>query len=633
MAVFNVFTRLHDSIREKFLSICPYPAKTAEKLTADCIKTTSLLTGAAVLGIITMNFFLENRISVYSCICACFIVYMMFSGIPSALVEKKRGRLLHDLMGYYSAVKRKFIYSGSIPNALYEAACEQSEEIRRNASELCGILLTDDRREAVRQYIANRNKNKFLKLFLIQAYETSENGDERTPEGTSAFADNIELLRLELINEIYSCRKRRYMFSGYLFVALFPVFSIAIVKKTGLALAPELSSYYVGTGNIIIALVFFSAYLIFDILSDNSGEDEERFGWIKGEVKLKDTGVGRYASRLTGRMEENDGKAYSFIRKKIGDSGRRMSVSKVVLRMAAYFLVVLLSGVIFTAVRKNAERTEMLTKVNDIDRVAVLANERIKKKVSNAILETVKTLTENGSVKGRDAEKKALSVYRSYMGTARNFEDTALKEIERKMHALSECYIHWYEYLFLIFIAVVSGMIPIIRLEIDIGLRRKKAVDEIKRFQNVIIMERTFRTLSVVNLLTDLELFSDVFRAEIRTCINSYSSGPMEALRKLKEDGVRKCSDFQEIADGFLAIDDVGIKDAFSDAKGNRECLEKMDELDRTINRERKKEVLDIISWIPGCLLIFGYFVAPFVKTSLDELGSLFESMESSGLF
>ena len=119
----------------------------------------------------------------------------------------------------------------------------------------------------------------------------------------------------------------------------------------------------------------------------------------------------------------------------------------------------------------------------------------------------------------------------------------------------------------------------------------------------------------------------------LSTCINSYSSGPVEALKKMKEEGVRKCKDFQEIADGFLAIDDVGIKDAFSDTKGNRECLEKMDELDRTINRERKKEVMDIISWIPGCLVIFGYFVAPFVKTSLTELGSLFESMESSGLF
>ena len=88
-------------------------------------------------------------------------------------------------------------------------------------------------------------------------------------------------------------------------------------------------------------------------------------------------------------------------------------------------------------------------------------------------------LRENRSVNGTDLKEKALFVYRSYMGTARNFEDTALKEIERKMHAVSECYIHWYEYLFLIFIAVVSGMIPIIRLEIDIGLRRKKAVDEI----------------------------------------------------------------------------------------------------------------------------------------------------------
>lgn len=628
MEVSNVFSGFGKNIKKRFQSIAPYSETSLRRLSSECIMKTWFISGTAAVFVVFMNRVIEDKFSVYSVCSAFYVLFLLLRIIPKFVFRKKEDMFLEELSGYLSAVKRQFIYRKNIPDSILEGATGKSEEIVKNAAELVRILLKDNRREAVRTYIENSNKNRFMKLFLIQAFETSENGDV-SRNGISSFSENIELLGLEIINEMYARKKKRYMFSGYMFVSVFPVLVMSAVKRAGLRIEGDMLPFYNGTGVLVILLVFLSSYFVVSVLEDNStdmNEHTERNITVKGYATGK---FGKIKADIEGALEGVNSGSASFLKKTIYRSGRKMKLSTLIAEMVLSFLLVLVVGVFFLFSQRDNERKEMLNKVENIDRIAVLARPEQKAKLENAILLSVAFFKE---VDYLPVYEQALIVYRSFSGDLmKNYEEACVNEVVRRTKAYKSTYVHLYECIIVLLVAIFAATMPVLRLFIDSGIRNRAAVDEIKRFQMVIMMERHFDTLSIIGLLTDLELFSDVFRPEIRECINTYATGHEKALLRMKQKGIAKNKTFAEIADGFLSVDDVGIAEAFSDVEGNREFLSRMDELSETIYREKKKGVLDIIAWIPGVLVIFGYFVAPFMKSSLSNLSELFSMLENSG--
>ncbi len=627
MEVSGVFIGIRSSVERKYSGICPYPTKKLESLVSQCLLKTWFTAAVGFLTVVTANRFIEGRFTVYSVLAGTFLAIILLNAVPDIIIRKCEELFLSDLLSYFSSVKRKFIYKKNIPDAVGDGAGGFGEEIVRNASELEKILVTDNRREAVRRYIENRNKNKFLKLFLIQAFETSENGDAEFG-GESSFSKNIEFLRLEVINEIYREKKKRYMFSGYMFVAVFPVLSMGIVRRVGLALTDSLSLFYEGTGAFIILLSFLSAWFVMSVLKDNS-TDIQTIGSEKMAHK-KNSRFVRIGRRLENFVESSESNVVRRLRGKIYVSGRRIRISKLLLEMILISCIVLTVGLFFLFLQRGNERDALLEKVENIDRIAVLARDNVKKGMEYAILESVKDVISSG--KTNITYSDALSLFRSYMGNVNsNYEEECVNEILSRTAKYRGLYVKWYEGAIVLAVSLITGFLPVFRLNMDSSLRKRASVDEIKRFQTIIMMERGFDSLSVVGLLTDLELFADVFKPELKEAVNTYSAGPNMALQRMKQKGTLKNPAFSEIADGFIAVDEVGICEAFSDAAGNKECLERMDELSETISAEKKKGFLDIVVWIPGILVIFGYFVVPFMKNSLSELSELFSLLENPG--
>ncbi len=627
MEVSGVFTGLRKTVEQRYSGLCPYPEKKLDSLVSRCVLKTWFISASGFLFIIIVNRFIEDRVSFYSVLSGCYLAVILMNAVPGIDLRKSEEAFLTELLGYFSSVKRKFIYRKNIPDAVGEGAENQSEEIVRNAAELENILITDNRREAVRKYIENRNKNRFLKLFLIQAFETSENGDSEC-NGESSFSRNIELLRLEVINEIYREKKKRYMFSGYMFVAVFPVLAMGIVRKAGLAMSDSLTLFYKGTGTFVILLSFLASWFIVSVLKDNSME-ENSFGDRKKRHKKAGKLV-KMKRKIDEAVEKSESRSVKKLKRRIYVSGRRINLSSLLMEMVLISCSVLIVGLFFLFLQRKNERNALLERVENMDRIAVLARENVKNSMEKAILNSVGEIVSSG-IEPTPSEVQTL--FRSYaekMGE--NYEEACVKEIVSRVEKYNNLNVKWYEGAAILVVAVLTGFLPVLRLWMDSSIRRKSSVDEIKRFQTILMMERGFDSISVVNLLTDMELFSDVFKPELKEAVNTYAAGPLKALKRLKQKGVLKNPSFSEIADGFIAVDEVGITEAFSDAEGNKECLERMDELSETINNEKKKGFLDIVVWIPGILVIFGYFVVPFMKSSLSELTELFEMLENPGI-
>ena len=177
-------------------------------------------------------------------------------------------------------------------------------------------------------------------------------------------------------------------------------------------------------------------------------------------------------------------------------------------------------------------------------------------------------------------------------------------------------------------LGAVAGMYPFFSLLYRRYILKQHAEEEIRQFQSVILMERRIEDMTIRELLGDMEIFSRVFRPELRKCINSYANGPREALLRLRREAGDIHYGFRDIADGFLAVDDVGIQNAFAEVENNREMLEKMSQLEAEIRLRSKKDGIDILARIPMCLTLGAYFIVPFLADSLRGVTEVFALLE-----
>ncbi|MBQ8040569.1 MAG: hypothetical protein IJ274_12020, partial [Lachnospiraceae bacterium] len=140
-------------------------------------------------------------------------------------------------------------------------------EIQRLAGELYQVLMECDRKEKVRQYVMGHRTNPYLNLFLIQAFEASDKGDVVQSEEVSLFSENVEHLRLELMEELYRRKRRSHEFAGYIFVSVAPFFMMPVLKQWGLDFAPELEFFYAGSGVILELVTFVVTVTIYELIS------------------------------------------------------------------------------------------------------------------------------------------------------------------------------------------------------------------------------------------------------------------------------------------------------------------------------------------------------------------------------
>ena len=516
----NVFGRYRNRVKEGLLEICPYDG---EELKARTVRTIflSFTVAVAAAGLILKI----NGSDLFTFLDMAMVFYILMREIPEILLDRKRNEFYSVLPSYLSTVRKKYMSLKNIPEAVKEAGKGMKNEIRLNAEEICDILLLGNRREKVREYVGNGMRNRFLKLFLIQAFEASEFGDGKGEKEGSVFAENMEILRNGITNERYSNRKTAFMFSGYMTVSVLPVLAFGVVKRAGLSFSKNMLEFYEGRGKLVLIGALLAAFFIYRMVSDSNGN-----GRKKKLVQQKDFCIGR--------LENNNGIACSLIRKLILKGDREETVSGTVVEMLVSFAAPIVMG--------------FMAGVTDLP-----------------------------------GAKTALGI----MG-------------------------------------IVSGIMPVVELLYRQESNGKLMIEEIKRMQMVIMMERRRESITMITLLSDLELFAVAFKQEIRECLNTWSEGPEQALKKLKKNGGKKNPYFDNIADGFLSVDEVGIEEAFSDTVSDRESMERIEELESSIRTEKRRDLTDLLAWIPCAVMLGGYFIIPFLRITLKEMEELFKMLE-----
>lgn len=605
-------------LKNKFLRVCPYGKQVLLDIIKECEREMLILAVLSTVILILWNRMFRMFSWIYLLESIVLALCLVCMEVPNTKLQKKESKVYRELLMYFSRIKHRYSACRHIANSILDAADTMSYEIQRLAEELYLILMESDRKEKVRDYVLYNKANRYLKLFLIQAYEASEKGD-------LYFAENIEYLRLELMEEIYRIKRRYHEFAGYIFVTVSPFFLMPLLRQWGMEFTPELEFFYAGTGALLETVTFIATLFVYgtilrakEIVMETKNEGEKLWN-VENFYKSK------VIATFVRRLEQHNGNISRWIREKILLSGERTSYGKLCLKVMVFSLGTCMILFGFFIVTHQRERNVVLGQVDSMEIIAPVASEEKKAILAEHILAITKQCRYNPKIS--EDEIRILLRERVRLGN-RTMEQEAVKEIKKKLMQYEKAKGTIWEVVWCILAGIGVGMLPLLQLLYQIRTVQATAVYEVRQFQALILMERKLQGITVVGLLEDMEVFSGCFRGILRRCINSYSSGPEQALLQLKEDGSKMHESFEELADAFLSVDEVGIEKAFEEVESNRRLLEKMTQLEAKISMKRKKDNTEILAKIPMILAVGVYFILPFFSHSLKGVYEVFKLLE-----
>ena len=614
--------RYKDFLIRKFLRVCHYGEVQLQQMVMEVYNYVVALSVVAVLLLIVWKRLFDCEGVMYFIASSMLGLYLVAFEVPTQLIQEKENRMYRELSIYFSRVKHKYRVGRSVVNAIYDASDGLSYEICCHAKELYRLLMESNRKEQVREYVMHSNGNRYMKLFLVQAYEASEKGDIVREDGKSLFIDNVEHLRVDLLDEIYRRRKREYEFAGYSFVAVTPFFFMPVLKQWGLEFAPELEVFYAGIGQVLELLTGLAVFLIYGLIykareielfaSEERTRKSEWFSW-------------EWVRRICSQLERYAGSKKIWLRELLLQTGELLSCGELIFKMILFMVMTL--GVCFglgLQVRETKRET-LLTSVSTIETIVPLADKEKQELVANHILSIVNEWKDKKELSEEAVRKEVRKRVRL---SNTSMEQAVIDEICMKIKMYQSTGMTVAEFVLYVLGSLFAGTIPLLQLLYQRNRMRSGAKEEIRQLQSVVIMERRIKHMTVVNMLEDMEVFSKIFKTVLRSCINTYSSGPERALGRMKEQGIAIQEEFGELADAFLSVDEVGVEKAFEEVEHNRMLLEKMSKLEEDMNLERKRDSMDLIARIPMFLTVGVYFVLPFFTYSLKGVGEVFQLLE-----
>lgn len=163
--------------------------------------------------------------------------------------RKKYMSLLLQFEKFLLNVRNIYQNTGMVEEAIQESIWETEEEISSHMQQLFLALDLKDSEEL--QEYKERIAFPYILTFYILCKTCITYGDSYTAD-KSAFLSNMNHLKEEIHNEVLRRRRLNHVFSGLLFVTVFPMFFIDFIKNWSIGNLSDLASYYDGGYGLIV---------------------------------------------------------------------------------------------------------------------------------------------------------------------------------------------------------------------------------------------------------------------------------------------------------------------------------------------------------------------------------------------
>jgi len=551
--------------------------------------------------------------SLYYAVVSVITVYIIHKHIIKILVDKLDNRILKQFESFLGNVRHHYHEHGMIDEAIYDSIGECDYEMSLHAERMYEILTDKDIDERVEQFYETA-PNKYMRTFIAMSYLVHRFGD-KTVDGKSVYLSNLNYLKQEINMELLRREKLGYLFQSLSAIAVFPIFTVNIIRKWAVSNIPELHEYYDGTYGFLAVVVLFvlviTAYQLIVRLQSNI-----EYSPVKSRI-LSELMNMQLIRHLTGVILDKNYSGALRYERLLNRTQSQMTISEFVLKKiiyaaATFLLCILIILNVHWIARHNILYSSLNLKLADyymnIDREAELKQLETDRKY---VIEF-----KNRKITFQELEE-TLRLNENYDSVSQ--VNIAAKRILDKIEKYRKHVFKWWELLICIALSALSYNVPYWMLLFRERILRINMEDEVKQFHTIILMLMHIERISVEDILHWMEMFAEIFKPSIQKCINCYEYGDRQALEQLIID--EPYPPFARIVENLIsAADKITVEQAFDELRLEREFYMEKRKQDNEIMLERKGMWGRFIAFVPIGATILLYLLVPFILVSVRQL-------------
>ncbi len=616
---YHVFTRFFltkryvEQMRKRYELLCPEDQRT---LMCKSMGVSYFVWGVSVVA---MTFLFGLNPSVYTAYLVILTIMVFNHELIEYLVKDIEDKLLNQYDKFLSDTRHSFYRHGMIDEAITDASEMSGRIMKVNAVKILNVLEDSDKESLIRTYNETVS-NRFLRMFLSVAVYVSEYGD-KIVNGFSMLLRNINTLKSDLYIEQMNTKETSNKFAGMIFITLMPVYFLEVIKNWSMDITPSMVAFYNGTFGVAVRMIIYISTVIMYIMINelkqrNSVTTKEHY-LIKSISRI------RFVSRALNNYEEKYRLKLESTEELLYRVGETLTAKQFFLKRLLYGMALFLVYIIISLSVHRDNKASLTTSTQFITKEGGMINKKYVDTANEIVLRYV------AKYKDLDTERAKIEDELKIEGVIRSeiIFTGIIDEIIQRVEEYKQEYFHWYELLFAIFIAGLSYWSPYWML-----LYRRKVLclnmgNEVAQFQSTIMMVMYLNNTTVLKVLELMESFATIFKESLKTCINDYSSGDLDALEMLKFK--EKYEPFRRLVDNLIIADKIGIQKAFDEVEEERRVSQEMRNQDYRIARDKKVVYGMIMSFVPAVITVAFYWIIPFAMSALGNLAEYDAIMNS----
>lgn len=589
-----------------------------------------LVATAAAMALLMALFALLSRDLLLSLIFAGMLGFMADALLDYA-VTRVGNRLLRQQIRFHEQLRHRYYEEMSVDGAVEEACqamlAERAHEMFVQGERLLDMLSAADTEAAFELY-RQTAPNRYLKLLAGLCRITREYGDPKV-EGGSVFLRSLGHLSDEIRSELFKRERLLDALRSLNILTLLPLFFIRPIRDwAGGNFAPMARFYAQGIGTVLevvlVAITLGSHACIRKLqhAGDPGAEGPSGTGW---EVRLYEQWLYPVVDRMTppkcslGRLQLD-----MLLKHAVSPLQVPQLQCRRLLAAVACLTVSLLLCVTLLVQQQHRILYEPESPPGFLGG-SLAPEDRARQEDEAAWDRTILAQLP------RTADRDGIVVLVETLaqdGMTADDREAAVGRIDRKMASLRNNRFWWWQMLLCLVAMAFGWHLPVLMLRFQSRVRALDMEDEVARFQTIILMLMHMPRISVEEMVEWMEMFSLHFREALQTCLSDYSAGPEDALAALRE---RTAFEPMAMLVGnlMLAASDLPILQAFEELESEKVwSREKRKELNERVV-ERKRNLGNLIGFLPLYALIGLYLMVPMVAASMSEMQVFYQQMSA----
>ena len=539
--------------------------------------------------------------------------------------------VLQEIQQLISAVVHNFYVEYRVDDAIHRSRDSLSINMRNASDQIYQLLLCDDKQkeDEFRKYYENV-PNKYLRQFVSQCVGVMERGNLEV-KGKLLFITNLEHLHRELEIEIDKLKRIWMEFLGVMLLVISPVFAMDYVKRFAISMKENMESFYYGKEGFLLDIgILMITTCIYEILKKSSEyhsfhQATNSWLYLVDRIPFIKWAMNNYCDKNASKMER--------LKRELRNNGNNLLPRHFVLRSFIFAGIVFILGNGITIYLHDHSREQLLkVQVSEVSALTSAAKkdqyEVMMKLIDKYTKRYVVNIKEDPSINVPATYEEMLEVIKQENAFRNQLVNQAIsEEIMRRVKVYQKEHYSVFDMIICIILCMVAFYLPKLILRYTAVVAKDTMEDEVNQFNALITMLMYIDSMTVKQILEELESFAVVFRESLRICLNDFGSGDMEALNALKER--EPYAKFVRIVENLIRCDEMPIYQAFHENDVEWEGY--MTKRKFANEKSNKKRVMRayLLTAVP-LFILFAYCIVPPLMSSLKEINTMLKEMQNA---